>query len=64
MFPAAALSIFRPRSGVMREQSPAWRFDVELPAGAKTISLVAMDAGDCSREDFANWVNASFVVGK
>ena len=51
-------------SPVMRVQSPAWRFDVELPAGARTISLVAMDAGDGSREDFANWVNAGFVVEK
>lgn len=49
-------------SPVMRVQSPAWRFDVEIPPGAKTISLVAMDAGDGSREDFANWANAGFVV--
>lgn len=51
-------------SPVMRVQSPAWRFDVEIPAGAKKISLVAMDAGDGSREDFADWVNAGFLVRK
>ena len=26
------------------------------------ISLVAMDAGDGSREDFADWANAGFVL--
>jgi hypothetical protein len=46
----------------MRIQSPAWRFDVEIPEGAKMISLVAMDAGDGSREDFADWANAGFVL--
>lgn len=49
-------------SPVMRVLSPAWRFDVPLPAGARIISLVAMDAGDGSREDFADWANAGFLV--
>lgn len=49
-------------SPVMRMQSLAWRFDVEIPKNARKISLVAMDAGDGSREDFADWVNAGFVV--
>lgn len=49
-------------SPVMRVLSPAWRFDVAIPAGAKLINLVAMDAGNGSREDFANWANAGFVV--
>jgi hypothetical protein len=49
-------------SPVMRILSLAWRFDVPIPAGARTISLVAMDAGDGSREDFANWANAGFVL--
>ena len=48
-------------SPAMRVQSLAWRFNVPLPAGAKTISLITMDAGDGSREDFANWVNAGFL---
>lgn len=50
-------------SPVMRVQFPAWRFDVQIPPGAKSISLVAMDGGDGSREDFANWVDAGFVTG-
>ena len=49
-------------SPVMRVLSPAWRFDVEIPSGAKMISLAAMDAGDGSREDFADWANAGFIV--
>jgi len=49
-------------SPVMRILFPAWRFDVEIPDGAKTISLVTMDAGDGSREDFADWANAGFVL--
>lgn len=48
-------------SPVMRVLSPAWRFDVPIPAGARLISLVAMDAGDGSREDFADWANAGFI---
>jgi hypothetical protein len=51
-------------SPVMRVLSPAWRFDVPIPAGARWISLVAMDAGDGSREDFADWAEAGFVVGR
>jgi hypothetical protein len=46
----------------MRVLSPAWRFDIEIPAGARMISVVAMDAGDGSREDFADWANAGFIV--
>jgi hypothetical protein len=49
-------------SPVMRVLSPAWRFDIEIPAGARMISVVAMDAGDGSREDFADWANAGFIV--
>lgn len=49
-------------SPVMRVLSPAWRFDVALPEGARMISLVAMDAGNGSREDFADWANAGFIV--
>jgi hypothetical protein len=49
-------------SPVMRVLTPAWRFDVELPTGAKMISVIAMDAGDGSREDFADWANAGFLA--
>jgi hypothetical protein len=48
-------------SPVMRILSPAWRFDIPIPAGSKKISLVVMDAGDGSREDFADWANAGFI---
>lgn len=48
-------------SPVMRIQSPAWRFDVEIPIGSKAIHLIAMDAGDGHREDYADWVDAGFV---
>lgn len=51
-------------SPVMRVLSPAWRFDVAIPPGSKQISLAATDAGDGSREDFADWANAGFVVQK
>jgi hypothetical protein len=51
-------------SPVMRVLSPAWRFDVPIPEGAKIIDLVATDAGDGSREDFADWSDAGFVVRK
>jgi len=51
-------------SPVMRILSPAWRFDVDIPDGAKFISLAAMDAGDGSREDWADWANAGFVLGR
>jgi hypothetical protein len=49
-------------SPVMRILSQAWRFNVEIPDGAKMISLVAMDAGDGSREDFADWADAGFIA--
>jgi hypothetical protein len=51
-------------SPVMRIQSLAWRFDVEIPDGARMISLAVTDAGDGSREDFADWVNAGFLINK
>jgi hypothetical protein len=49
-------------SPVMRIQFPAWRFNVEIPPASKTISLVTTDAGDGSREDFADWANAGFII--
>jgi NPCBM/NEW2 domain/Chitobiase/beta-hexosaminidase C-terminal domain len=51
-------------SPVMRVQSLAWRFDVALPEGARIISLAVTDAGDGSREDFADWADAGFLVRK
>ncbi|MEN9675645.1 MAG: hypothetical protein RIS76_1541 [Verrucomicrobiota bacterium] len=49
-------------SPVMRVLSTAWRFDIPIPAEARILSLVATDAGDGSREDFADWVEAGFVL--
>jgi hypothetical protein len=49
-------------SPVMRMSSPAWRFDVPIPDGARVVTLAATDAGDGSREDLANWAEAGFVV--
>jgi hypothetical protein len=49
-------------SPVMRALSLAWRFNLPIPRGARNISLVAMDAGDGSREDFADWVQAGFLT--
>jgi hypothetical protein len=49
-------------SPVMRILTSAWRFNVEIPSGGKRISLVAMDAGDGSREDFADWADAGFLL--
>jgi hypothetical protein len=51
-------------SSVMRVQSLAWRFDVPLPYGARMINLAVTDAGDGSREDFADWAEAGFLVRK
>ena len=49
-------------SPVMRVKTTAWHFDVPIPAGARRLSLVAMDAGNGSREDFADWAEAGFVI--
>lgn len=49
-------------SPVMRVVEQAWRFDVPIPAGARFISLAVTDAGDGSREDFADWADAGFVL--
>ncbi len=68
-YPSVVFKIFidgkrAAESPVMRVLAPAWRFDVEIPAGARMLNIVTMDAGDGSREDFADWVNAGFIVQK
>ena len=65
-FPSVVFKVFLDgrevaASPVMRIQSPAWRFDVAIPEGTQTLRLVATDAGDGNREDFADWVHAGFV---
>ena len=51
-------------SPVMRVLSLAWRFDLPIPEGAQLIELAVTDAGDGSREDFADWANAGFVTAR
>lgn len=51
-------------SPVMRILSPAWRFNVPIPANSRNLSVIAMDAGDGSREDYADWANAGFIIGR
>jgi hypothetical protein len=68
-FPSVVFKVFidgneAASSPVMRVLSLAWRFDVEIPQGAKIISLAVTDAGDGSREDFADWANAGFMLQK
>jgi hypothetical protein len=68
MYPSVVFKVFidgkqAAASPVMRILSPAWRFDVDIPQGARVINLVAMDAGDGTREDYADWANAGFITG-
>ena len=49
-------------SPVMRIHSSALRFNIDIPQNARKISIIAMDAGDGSREDYADWANAGFGV--
>ena len=68
-FPSVVFRIFIDgrlvaESPVMRILSTAWRFDVPIPPGSRNIHLVATDAEDGSREDYANWVDAGFLVRK
>jgi hypothetical protein len=41
-----------------------WPFDVAIPAGARTIHLVASDGGKRSTLNLADWVEAGFVLKK
>lgn len=50
-------------SPVMRIQLEPWRFDVEIPAGARQVALIATAAGDGHAHDLAQWVDAGFVTG-
>ncbi|MEX0711639.1 MAG: NPCBM/NEW2 domain-containing protein [Pirellulales bacterium] len=49
-------------SPLMRFHHEPWRFDVPIPPGSRTISLVTTDGGNGSRHDVANWVDAGFVL--
>jgi hypothetical protein len=49
-------------SPLLRFHNEPWRFDVPIPEGARTVSLVATDGGDGNRHDHADWVDAGFVL--
>jgi hypothetical protein len=51
-------------SPLMRVTEKPWRFNVGIPRGSRQISLVATDAGDGSKGDYADWVNAGFIIAK
>jgi len=51
-------------SPLMRVTEKPWRFNVGIPQGSRQISLVATDAGDGSKGDYADWVNAGFIIAK
>jgi len=69
MYPSAVFRVFidgeeAAASPVMRITFIPWRFDVKIPKGAKIISLCVTDAGNGNKGDWADWVNAGFVVKK
>ena len=49
-------------SPVMRLGQEPWRFDVQIPARSRLISLAVSDAGTVHPLDLANWVDAGFIV--
>lgn len=49
-------------SPVMRNGHWTWSFDITIPENSRLINLVATDNGDGHAYDYANWVNAGFVV--
>jgi len=69
MYPSAVFRVFidgeeAAASPVMRITFIPWRFDVKIPRGAKIISLCVTDAGNGNKGDWADWVNAGFVLRK
>lgn len=46
----------------MRVTEVLWRFDVAIPKGSRRISLVATDASDGTKGDYADWGNAGFIL--
>ena len=65
--PSVVLKVFldgklTAESPVMRISQEPWRFDVKIPAGARQIDVVAVDADSRSPYDLANWVEAGFVL--
>jgi len=69
MYPSVVFHVFidgrqAARSPVMRIGFQPWRFNVEIPDGARIVSLSVSDAGNGNRHDLANWVNAGFVTSE
>ena len=51
-------------SPVMRSSQEPWRFDVQIPRGARRINLTVTDAGSRNLLDLADWADAGFVLGR
>ncbi len=49
-------------SPVMRLGQVPWPFDIPIPRGAKTLRLEVTDAGDGSRLDYGDFVQAGFLI--
>ncbi|MBK8857243.1 MAG: NPCBM/NEW2 domain-containing protein [Opitutaceae bacterium] len=50
-------------SGVMRGSTPAQKVSVDL-AGVRELKLLVTDAGDGSKDDYANWADAVLIGAK
>jgi hypothetical protein len=51
-------------SPLLRIGQEPWRFDVPIPANARQINLTATDGGQRSLINYADWVEAGFVLKK
>jgi hypothetical protein len=51
-------------SPIMRIGFIPWRFNLKIPEKAKIISLCTTDANDGNKADWANWVNAGFILNR
>jgi len=52
------------QSPIIRFSQEPWRFDVKIPKGSRVIDLTATDDGIRSVLNFADWVDAGFVLRK
>ena len=67
MHPSVIFKIYI--NGELADESPTvrisqepWRFEVKIPSGSRTISLVAVPGYTNSYENFVNWVDVGFLV--
>ncbi|MFT3705570.1 MAG: NPCBM/NEW2 domain-containing protein [Agriterribacter sp.] len=68
-FPSVIFKIFIDGKQVaespeLRNSQYAWSFHIPIPKGSRLINLVATDAGNGNMYDYADWVNAGFIVDK